>query len=98
MDTKRVQIDISTPLMNEYLEEYETASEVVEMMQDDTREYDLRLLIDKPDMIPTAIGLSLSKRHNVDYYASVKRFPGAELIYGFLKSSYYKEVEWIDGN
>ena len=98
MDNTRTQVEVTTPLMNEYLEEYPDAKRVIETLNDDSSFYDLRLLIDNSDMIPTAVGLALSKRHNVDYYAQVGSFPGAEFVFGFLKSSYFSEVEWINGN
>lgn len=96
MDKERIQVPVTTPLMNEYLEEYPDAKRIIEMLHDEDSLYDLRLLIDNADMIPTAVGLALSKRHNVEYYAKISRFPGSDLVFGFLKSSYFKEVEFVE--
>lgn len=88
-------IDITVPLVNENLEENENSKEVINDMMDESSEVHLHIHIHNLDMIPTAIALSMSKRHNVHYYATISDFPGREYIHGYLMSGYFEKVEMV---
>ena len=85
-------VDVRTPLVDENLDETLDAKPVIEKISDEGMLYDLHIHITNAKMIPTALALSMSKRSNVDYYAHVSEFSGAEYIIGYLKSTYFKEV------
>lgn len=88
-------IDITVPLVNENLEENENSKDVINAMLDESSEVHLHIHINSKEMVPTAIALSMSKRHNVRYYATIGDFPGREYIHGYLMSGYFEKVEMI---
>ena len=92
---ERKRIDIRVPLVNENLQENENSKEIIESLMDDSQQIDLCVHVHSKEMIATAIALSMSKRHNVEYYAEISDFPGNEYIHGYLLSGYFKHVEMV---
>ena len=91
---ERTRIDVSTPLVNEFFEETEEAKRVIETLSDEKGEFDLHIHVDSMDMVPTVLVMSMSKRHNVEYYAHLNRFDGIEYVHGYLLSGYFKGVDF----
>lgn len=91
-------IEIRTPLVDDSLSVYESAASVIESLRDEDKLYDVHIYVDAIDMVPTVVSMSMSKRHNVEYYAHVTKFPGCEYVLGYLKSGYFKEVELIEND
>jgi len=90
-------IRISSPLVSWNLEELDAARETVKLLEDDSRLVELHVDVHSPEMIPTVLALSMSKRHNVTYHATLKTFRGWEYLYGYLLTSYFEKVEVDDG-
>jgi len=96
MDRNTKEVVIDKPLMDDNLRENEEAKAVIESLQDEDIFYNLTILVHSKEMVPTAMAMSMSKRHNVEYHAKISRFYGVEYVFGFLKSSYFKTLEWVD--
>lgn len=89
------RIEVTMPLVNENLEETEYSKAVIEALMDDSQEIHLHIDISSFEMIPTAVAMSMSKRHNVKYYATIGDFPGREYIHGYLMSGYFEKVDML---
>ncbi len=78
--------------MDYNLEEVPGAREMADILANEDDKFDVHIYVNELPMVATAVGMSMSKRHNVEYYAHVSDFPGVEFLLGYLMSGYFKEI------
>jgi hypothetical protein len=96
MEEKRQSVILRKPLFTNNLEQRigaeEKVKEITELFSKEDVMYDLHIHIDDIEMVPTALMMSLSKRHNVDCHAYIGSFPCNYAVYSFLAASTFTTV------
>lgn len=92
MDIKKLTLDY--PLVDDNLEELETAKAFIKECSDESKKYEIELVINDPKMISTAVLFALKPRINTNFKVKLSNFKGSDFVYSLLRSSHIKEIEY----
>lgn len=92
MDIKKLLIDY--PLVDEDLNPNPDGVEFSQELMDEMQKHEVSINVNSFDMVPTAVAFSLKSRINADFIVNLKKFPGSDFVYSFLKSSHIKEINY----
>lgn len=90
MDIKKLTLDY--PLVNDNLEELEDAQRFIKETSDESKKYDVEIIIKDESMISTAVFFALKPRFNMNFKARLDFFKGSDILYSFLRSSHIEEI------